>query len=155
MNNSIAIAAQPSQRTSWRRFIRHFFEMVAAMIVGMAVLAPVWVLIFTLLGHSSLLQYADLHAIVMATDMTIGMSVWMRYRGHSWARVGEMAGAMYLPFIILLAPYWAGLVSGETLLIGGHVLMLPCMVGVMLWRRDEYAQDHRHHHQHSAEHATS
>jgi hypothetical protein len=144
-------AIKPSKSTSWPRFIRHFFEMVAAMLVGMAVLAPVWVLIFALLRCSSLLDHPDVHALVMATDMTIGMSLWMRYRGHGWASIGEMAGAMFLPFIVLFGPYWAGLLSAETMLLGGHVLMLPCMVAVMLRRRDEYAQDHRHHRWHSRE----
>jgi hypothetical protein len=82
----------------------------------------------------------------MATDMTIGMSLWMRYCGHGWASIAEMAGAMYLPFVALFGPYWAGLVSGDTMLLAGHVLMLPCMVAVMLRRRDEYSQNHRHHH---------
>jgi hypothetical protein len=51
-------AVQSSQTTSWWHFIRHFAEMVAAMIVGMAVLAPAWVRIFALLGYSSLLKNA-------------------------------------------------------------------------------------------------
>ena len=38
-------------------------------------------------------------ALVMALNMTIGMTVWMRYRRHSWAMCGEMAGAMFLPAI--------------------------------------------------------
>jgi hypothetical protein len=78
----------------------------------------------------------------MATDMTIGMSLWMRYRGHGRRSIGEMAGAMYAPFIVLFAPYWAGLIPGGTMLLLGHVLMLPCMIAVMLHRRDEYSQDH-------------
>jgi hypothetical protein len=110
------------------------------------VLAPVWVAVFALLGCSSLLQHPDVHALVMATDMTIGMSLWMRYRGHGWAAIAEMTGAMYLPFLALFGPYWAGLVSGNTMLLAGHVLMLPCMVAVMLRRREEYSQDHRRHH---------
>jgi hypothetical protein len=42
----------------------------------------------------------------MATNMTIAMSAWMRYRGHRWAATAEMAAAMYLPFIVLLFPLW-------------------------------------------------
>ncbi|WP_202425787.1 hypothetical protein [Streptomyces sp. HUCO-GS316] len=150
MSKSASVEAKTSHGPSWRHFIRHFFEMVAAMVVGMAVLAPVWVLIFWLLGHSSVLDYADVHALVMATDMTIGMSVWMRYRGHGWASIAEMAGAMFVPFLVFFGPYWAGLVSGGTMLTLGHVLMLPCMLLVMLRRRDEYSQDHRQHRWRSA-----
>jgi hypothetical protein len=71
--------------------------MVAAMIVGMAVLAPAWVRIFALLGYSSLLKNAVLHELVMATDMTIGMSLWMRHRGHGRTAIGEMAARCTCP----------------------------------------------------------
>lgn len=145
MDTSSVSLVQPSQHTSWRRFLRHFVEMVAAMLIGMAVLAPVWVAVFAVLGCSSLLQHPDVHALAMATDMTIGMSLWMRYRGHGWAAIAEMVGTMYLPFVVLFVPYWAGLISGGAMLLAGHVLMLPCMLAVMLRRRAEYSQDHRHH----------
>lgn len=155
MTSQSHAAFQSARTTSWWHFIRHFAEMVAAMIVGMAVLAPLWVGIFALLGHSSLLENADLHALVMATDMTIGMSLWMRHRGHGWTAIGEMAAAMYLPFLVLFVPYWAGAVSAETMLTGGHLLMLPCMIGVMLRRRDEYMQHHSRHHRNPSEKATA
>jgi hypothetical protein len=145
MNNSTVLAAKPSHSTSWRRFTLHYLAMVAAMLIGMAVLAPVWVAAFAVIGCSSLLEHADVHALVMATNMTVGMSLWMRYRGHGWGATGEMAVAMYLPFIALFAPYWTGKITGTTMLLAGHVLMLPCMVAVMLRRRDEYSQPHTHH----------
>ena len=145
MNSYRVTALEPSHSMSWRHFIQHFGEMVAAMVVGMAVLAPVWVGIFALLRCSSVLEHADVHALVMATDMTIGMSLWMRHRGHGWASISEMAAAMYLPFLVLFVPYWAGLISDGAMLGGGHLLMLPFMLAVMLRRRDEYSQDHAHH----------
>ena len=43
----------------------------------------------------------------MAADMTIAMSLWMRYRKHSWISIAEMAAAMVLPFAILFVPLWA------------------------------------------------
>ncbi|WP_367322480.1 hypothetical protein [Streptomyces sp. HUAS ZL42] len=148
--NRTSGALTPAQDTSWRYFGRHYLEMVAAMLVGMAVLGPVWRLTFSLLGLSDLRNYSELVAIAMATNMTIGMSVWMRHRGHGWASIGEMAVAMYLPFVVLFGPYWAGLMSGATMLFLGHILMLPCMFVIMLRRRDEYAQNHRRHGRHRA-----
>jgi hypothetical protein len=47
----------------------------------------------------------------MAGYMTVGMSLWMRHRRHGWASVGEMAGAMLVPYVVLIGPYWAGLLS--------------------------------------------
>jgi hypothetical protein len=81
----------------------------------------------------------------MAANMTIGMSVWMRHRGHRWAPIVEMGAAMFVPLLVLIGPFWAGVLSGDALSGAMHVLMLPAMVIAMLHRRDEYAQDHRHH----------
>ncbi len=117
-----------------RRFVRHYVEMLVAMAVGMALLDPVW-------GRLApgLAEHADLHALVMATDMALGMGVWMRVRRHSWRSVLEMSAAMYVPFVVLLAPFWAGLLSGEALLTWGHVLMLPAMAVPMTRRPHDYA----------------
>ena len=50
--------------------------------------------------------------LVMATNMAIGMGAWMRFRRHSWLAIAEMSAAMYLPFLVLLVPFWAGAISG-------------------------------------------
>ena len=126
-------------------FLVHLLQMILAMVVGMMVLGMTVSGVFALLGHGDLLHFAALRAMLMATYMSVGMSVWMRHRGHTWPRVREMAGAMYLPFLALLVPFWGGIISGGVLLAGGHLLMLPTMIGVMLLHRDEYSQDHRHH----------
>ena len=113
--------------------VRHYLEMLVAMVVGMVALGPVWDLVWPgLSGHVA----AD--ALVMATDMAIGMGGWMRFRGHSWGAIGVMSAAMYLPFVALLVPYAAGAVAGDTVLMGGHLLMLPAMALVMLLRPAEY-----------------
>ncbi|HEV2780419.1 MAG TPA: hypothetical protein VGX25_13600 [Actinophytocola sp.] len=128
-----------------RRFWLHFLEMVVAMVVGMIALAPVWDLAVDALGWSDLFDRPDLAALVMATNMTIAMTLLMRYHRHGWVPCAEMAAAMYIPFVVLFPPLWAGLLSGMTLMIVGHILMLPAMLAVMLWRREEYSMDHRAH----------
>lgn len=125
-------------RAQLLRFIRHFLEMVVAMAAGMVVLGPIRTLIVAQLGWSDLFDRPELHAVAMAADMTIAMSLWMRYRGHSWISIAEMAAVMVLPFVVLFVPLWAGALSGDTLLVAGHLLMLPAMVIAMLHRRSEY-----------------
>ena len=120
-------------RRTWH-LVRHYLEMLVAMIVGMVALGPLEALVWPGLDDR-----VDVHAIVMATNMAIGMGAWMRFRGHSWPAVLEMSAAMYVPFAVLLVPYWAGAVSGSFLFTAGHVLMLPAMALAMWWRLDEYA----------------
>ncbi|MET8367297.1 MULTISPECIES: hypothetical protein [unclassified Micromonospora] len=115
----------------------HLGEMAIAMLVGMLLLGPLWDAAGTLLGVNATLARPEVAALVMATNMTVGMTVWMRHRGHHWRGVGEMAAAMYVPFLLLLVPFRAGLVDGDALLLGGHLLMVPAMVLV--------AVRHRHH----------
>jgi hypothetical protein len=134
----------PSTRPSrTRALVRHYLEMVVAMVVGMVALEPLWDVVLPALGWSVLLERPDLHVLVMATDMTLAMSAWMAYRGHRWRPVLEMAAAMYLPFVVLLVPLWTGLISPRVLFLAGHVLMLAAMAAAMVLRPDEYA---RHHH---------
>lgn len=115
------------------RFALHYVEMVVAMLVGMFALGPLWSWAWP--GLDAL---PAVDALVMATNMTVGMAAWMRVRRHSWPRIAEMSAAMYLPFLVLLVPYWLGVLSGHGLMMGGHVIMFPAMLAAMLWRLDEY-----------------
>jgi hypothetical protein len=120
-------------RRTWH-LVRHYLEMVVAMLAGMLVLGPVEDLVWP-----TLTARADVGVMVMATNMAIGMGAWMRFRGHSWRGIAEMSAAMYLPFVVLLVPFWAGAIGEHTMMTWGHLLMLPAMALVMLLRPSEYA----------------
>jgi hypothetical protein len=137
--STLPAAPAASGRRGTVRFLRHFLEMTAAMIAGMLLLGPVW---SAATAGIALFDRADVGALVMATNMTIGMTVWMRHRGHRWAPVAEMGAAMYVPFLLLAGPYWAGALSADGLMMGGHMLMAPAMVAAMLLRREEYTAAH-------------
>ena len=77
--------------------------------------------------------------LLMAATMTAPMVAWMRYRGHGWPASADMAAAMLVPTVGLIALLWSGLVEDiGTLFAIEHVVMLPAMLAVMLLRRDEY-----------------
>lgn len=78
----------------------------------------------------------------MATHMTVGMTALMVWRRHRPVAVAEMALAMYLPFVALFPPYWAGWLPAGAVLAVGHLLMLPAMVLAMLRRPQEYTEHH-------------
>ncbi|MGD9528548.1 hypothetical protein [Pseudonocardia sp.] len=115
-----------------RPFVVHYLQMIAAMLAGMLLLGPLAMLVF---GHPG----PEAHALLMATEMTIGMTVWMAWKHHSWIAIAEMGLAMYLSFVVLFPLLWTGLLSGGAMMIVGHVLMLPAMALVMLRRREEYS----------------
>jgi hypothetical protein len=123
-----------------RPFLRHLGEMLVAMVLGMLLFEPLW----PYLVPDDLLARADVAAGTMATGMAVAMALWMGHRGHSGAAVAEMTAAMYVPFLVLLVPWWAGLAPGGLVLAGGHLLMLPAMVLAMLHRAAEYT-GHRPH----------
>ncbi|MET7958849.1 DUF6010 family protein [Micromonospora zamorensis] len=132
---SAPMPAAPGAGT--RRLWWHLAEMALAMVVGMLLLGPLWDAAGAPLGLTGTLGRPDVAALVMATNMTVGMTVWMRYRAHHWRGVVEMAAAMYVPFLLVLVPFWAGRLDGDVLMLVGHLLMVPAMVLVAVRHRHE------------------
>ena len=128
--------------TGKRAFARHFVEMLLAMFLGMGVFGGLATLIFALAGSSLTDQSVALRVTLMGVYMTIPMVAWMRYRGHSAARNLEMAASMMIPSLIVAAVAWAGALEADAALGIQHAIMIPAMLGVMLWRYDEYARPH-------------
>jgi hypothetical protein len=126
-----------------RHFVRHYLEMVAAMFLGMAVLGLPAIAALGAAGMDSSELRSDAPALLlfgMGLTMTIPMVAWMRYRGHGWPASNEMAAAMLVPTLGVIALLGASLVEDiGTLLMVEHVVMLPAMLLVMLLRRDEYS----------------
>ena len=124
---------------SARTFAVHFGEMVVAMAVGMVVLHPVWMFLLDGSGAGWLMSNAYTGALIMATNMTVAMSAWMKFRGHRWRPIAEMGAAMYLHFLLLFVPLALGLIDDGALMLWGHLLMLPAMAVALLLRPHEYA----------------
>jgi hypothetical protein len=126
-----------TQIGSWR-FLRHYLEMVAAMLVGMVALGAALRGVLALAGLELPARYPALAALEMAATMAAGMVAWMRHRGHRWASTLEMAGAMFAPAVALSPLLWLGVIAGDALLLLEHLAMFPLMFLVMLRRRAEY-----------------
>jgi flagellar biosynthetic protein FliP len=112
--------------------------MGVAMIVGMVVVGGLVNAGFSIAGVDSSQIRPEFDALVMAFNMSVGMTVWMRRRGHGWPRVLEMDGAMFLPFLALIPLLWLDAISADAMFGLAHVLMLPAMLVAMLRRRHEY-----------------
>jgi len=127
----ITLPTQPSRGRQILRFLRHFGEMVLAMLLGMAVFEVVTGVVFIPMGP-------EVSALAMAVAMTVPMVVWMRIRNHTWRLNAEMAGAMIVPTLLLIGASRLGLVPHTSLMLGTHILMLPAMLAVMLYRWRDY-----------------
>jgi hypothetical protein len=117
-------------------FIRHYVEMVIAMLAGMAVLGGVGLALGIELEGTP-----ELMLLSMAGSMTVPMVAWMRHRGHGWAPAWEMSGSMFAPSVAAIVLLWLGAVEDTgTLMAIQHATMFPAMLLVMLLRLDEYTR---------------
>lgn len=132
-----------------RAFLRHYGEMVLAMVLGMVVLGVPSEWALDALGSSmtELHDEAPAAALLwMAVIMTVPMVWWMRRRGHAWGPCAEMAASMFVPAFAMVGLLASGLVTDfGALMVAEHVVMLPAMLLVMLLRREEYSCGHHHH----------
>ena len=137
MTTLVPATGSLARRTGVFRFTRHFIEMVVAMIIGMAAFGALWSAVISASG-TDFDSFTDDHvvlvALAMAFDMTVPMVLWMRHRGHNWARGAEMAGAMFVPTSLVICLLEVGATSADSLIGLQHV--------VMLWRRSEYTRAH-------------
>jgi hypothetical protein len=125
--------SSPTTKTTWtggrwRRLALHYLEMLAAMGVGMAVFG---------LARAAVGVTVEFHDrpgvsfLLMATDMALGMAVWMRVRGHGWPMTLQMCAAMYVP-LLLLPLVVAGLMGAMTFMVVAHVVMCMSMLVVLV-----------------------
>ena len=125
-----------------RIFVRHYLEMLVAMVVGMFALGIPLAALLGVVGVGVSAWETDapeLMLLGMAFTMSVPMVAWMRRRGHGWAPAWEMTASMFVPSFAAIALLWVGLVDDSgTLLTIQHVAMLPSMLAAMLLRLDEY-----------------
>jgi flagellar biosynthetic protein FliP len=131
------------------RFLRHLFEMIVVMMLAMCMLGAAFGAFHELAFGSGFAAAWRDHVVLatyaMAFNMTVPMVLWMRHRGHSWERGGEMAAAMNLPLLPLLVLNWLGTIPAAGVLGLQMMLMVPAMLGVMLYRKEEYSAPHTAH----------
>jgi hypothetical protein len=120
MQAEVSVGGSHSARA--RRFLRHFFEMLLVMMLGMCVLGAAFGAFHELaFGSGFAAAWRDhvvLAAFAMAFNMTVPMVLWMRSRGHSRERGGERAAAMSVPVLPLLVLYGFDVIPARGVLGG-------------------------------------
>lgn len=118
-------------------FVRHLVEMFLAMMAGMMLGA---FLFATALGTSvpeARREYTVAWVLVMALDMTLPMVAVMLYRGHSRRSAGEMAAAMIVPALPIVALQLSDVVNESAGSLYMNVSTLA-MIALIIYRRREY-----------------
>ena len=139
---TLDVGAEAPSRGSKRAFARHFGEMVLAMLLGMLVLGGAAELLFAAAGSSLADQSGAAQVMLMGFNMTLPMVLWMSYRGHAAARNVEMALSMIVPSVVAAVLAWAGALESGAALGVQHAVMIPAVLGVMLWRYEDYSHAH-------------
>jgi hypothetical protein len=134
---------RPSTDTArLRRFAWHYVEMIIAMFAGMFVLGLPVAAALELAG-SGLGELEGsapaVYLLGMGISMTGGMVGWMRYRGHGWRPLSEMAGAMMAPTFAAIVLLGLGILDFGATMMVEHIAMFPAMLAVMLARWEEYS----------------
>jgi hypothetical protein len=125
----------PTRRRPWLRFTWHYVEMVIAMFVGMGVLGGLLAVVGLDFTYE---RDPEVAYLLMAFNMSVGMALWMRFRGHRWLPTLEMCAAMFAPALPLFPLLWLDAIDGEALMALSHLAMFPLMLAAMLLRRQEY-----------------
>lgn len=125
-------------RKGWWPFTRHYLEMIAAMLVGIAVVGAARWGVLALLDTE--IPGGATTGALLAFDMSVGVVAWMRFRGHRWAPCLEMTAAMFVPALAALPLLWTGVIGEHGLIMVEHIAILPAMLLAMLIRPSEYGR---------------
>jgi hypothetical protein len=138
---STATLARAGQHRPVLAYLRHLGEMTLAMFVGMFAFGLALGVIAAAAGsslESVRTSQPELFMLGMGTSMSVTMVAWMHRRRHTWRESGEMTASMFVPVLAVLACYWAGAVTADSVCPLSCVLMIPAMAAAMLFRLDVY-----------------
>jgi hypothetical protein len=124
-------------------FWRHFLAMLGVMMAGMVASAAVFLTIVHLTWDEATVSYPTASLLVIAAGMSVPMAAWMLYRGMGRRNSAEMAAVMVVPVIPFLCLVWFDVTTSG--LCGPYcVIAIISMLGLMLYRRAEYATGVHH-----------
>jgi len=128
------------QRSQLRR---HFFEMLAVMMVGMIAGAAIFLTIVGMTWEEATTLHPMASLLVIAAGMSVPMAAWMLHRGMGRRNSAEMAAVMVIPVIPFLCLVWFDVTKSAQ--CGAYcVVTIVAMLGLMLYRRDEYSMEAAH-----------
>lgn len=131
-----ALRRAPKRRLS--PYWRHFFQMLAAMMVGMMAAGATFLSIVGAKTWDEITtQYPTQALVAMAIGMTLPMAAWMAYRGMARRDTIEMSALMLVSVLPFLCLVWFGVTKSAQ--CGGYCLLtIVGMLALMRFRQDVY-----------------
>jgi hypothetical protein len=143
MATGTVIRHKPSWHRSVTPFRRHFLEMFGVMVAGMIGAAAVFLTVVGMTWDEATVEHPLASLLVIAAGMTIPMAAWMLHRGMGTRNSTEMALAMAVPAVPFLCLVWFGVTKSAW--CGAYCLLaIVAMIGLMLYRHDQYSMEMRH-----------
>lgn len=125
------------------RFLLHLLEMCMVMCAGAIGLSVLFFGTASLMGFTNLPARApELSVLVIALNLSLPMTAWMRFRGMAWRPTLEMSGSTMVFGLLLIAAYWMDLVAKDGLVELQASAACPLMLVVMLFRPRLYSSHH-------------
>jgi hypothetical protein len=119
---------------------RHFFEMLAVMVVGMIASAAIFLTAVRMTWEEATVRHPMASLLVVAAGMSVPMAAWMLHRGMGRRNSAEMAAVMVVPVLPFLCLVWFNVTKSAW--CGPYcVVTIIAMLGLMLHRRKEYSGD--------------
>ena len=123
----------------WRGVLRRFGRVRLAMFIGAVALGSGLELALKLFGATGTDVSISVGAALVAFNMIVPMLVWSRRKARlPLARAAEIAASVVLATGVAIALHDAAAISSEAVLVVQQLMMLPAMLGAMLWRADSY-----------------
>ena len=140
--DTLRTAPQPDKRHP-SQFWRHFWQMLAAMVIGMMATGAIFLTVVGLKTWDEVTTQYPAQALgAMAIGMTGPMAAWMLYRGMGRRNTLEMSAVMLLPVVPFLCLVWFDVT--ESAQCGAYcALTIVGMLGLMRYRYAEYSTHDR------------
>ena len=136
VEDDLVVETAARHRSSFRR---HFFQMFAAMAVGMIITGAIFMGVTGATTWDQITSdYPTQALLAMAAGMTVPMAAWMLYHKMGWRNTAEMAAVMVLPVSLFLCLVWFDVTKSAQ--CGAYcVVTIAAMLGLMRYRRSVYS----------------
>ena len=136
VEDDLVVETAARHRSSFRS---HFFQMFAAMAVGMIITGAIFMGVTGATTWDQITSdYPTQALLAMVAGMTVPMAGWMVYRGMGWRNTAEMVGAMALPVIPFLCLVWFDVADSAQ--CGAYcIVTVAAMLGLMRYRHSVYS----------------